>query len=116
MWSMSQLEREKLRLGKNLNSLSEIHTDLDAQFSNLSADPDTIEIYAHELGYVAKDEKLIKLAGFTGGINRNLVPGTAEKMNKPVFLPEWICKIIGIVSGILAFFLFSYTTHRKQHN
>jgi hypothetical protein len=113
---MSQLEREKVRLEKNLSSLSEMHTDLDAQFSNLSADPDTIEIYAHELGYVAKDEKLIKLAGFTGGINRNLVPGTVEKMNKPIFLPEWLCKIFGIVSGILAFFLVSYPAHRKQHN
>lgn len=111
---MSQLERERVRLGANLTALREIHTDLDAQFNNLSADPDTIEIYAHELGYVAKDEKLIKLAGFSGGINRNFVPGTAEKLRRPIFLPEWICKVFGIFAGILAFFLCSRPLSRNK--
>ena len=116
IWSMSQLEKEKNRLEGNLTSLHVINDDLDAQFKNLSADPDTIQIYAHELGYVSQNEKLIKLAGFSGGINRNLVAGTVAKMNKPVFLPEWLCKIFGILAGILSFFLFSRYLHRRQHN
>lgn len=103
-WRYSRLVMEKERLVRNYEKLQDINTTLEAQLANLSSDPDTIAVYAHELGYIHEGEQLIKLAGFTGGIDRNLVPGTALVSVKPDFLPEWICKLIGILFGIIAFF------------
>lgn len=112
---MMQLEREKQTISANLDSLYELRDDLKAKLDNLSADADTISIYAHELGYVYEGERLIRLAGFSGGIDRNLVPGTVRRMKDPGFLPEWICKLSGICAGLLAFFLFAHVT-RKTHD
>jgi cell division protein FtsB len=114
LWPMSQLENERIRLGSNLSELHAINDDLDSQFKNLTADPDTIQVYAHELGYVANGEKLIKLAGFSGGINRKLVAGNAQEMAKPAYMTEWLCKTFGLITGILAFFLFSFFRDRRN--
>jgi Septum formation initiator. len=107
---MHQLENEKTRLSVHLASLNETNTDLNSRLQNLTADPDTISIYAHELGYVSEGEQLIKLAGFSGGIDRDLMAGEPIIVKKPDFLPEWICKLLGLVTGGMTFFaiLFSF--------
>lgn len=112
-WRYSRLETEKERLVRNYEKLQDINTSLESRLANLSSDPDTIAVYAHELGYIHEGEQLIKLAGFNGGIDRNLVPGTALVSVKPDFLPEWICKLIGILFGIIAFFALDMM--RKRH-
>ncbi len=111
---MKQLEREKTTVSANLGKLYELRDDLKSKLDNLSADPDTISIYAHELGYVYEGERLIRLAGFSGGIDRNLVPGTVLRMKAPGFLPEWICKLSGVCAGLLAFFLFARLTRKYR--
>jgi len=113
---MSQLVQQKTKIESNLNTLYLLNEDLDARFSNLSADPDTISVYAHELGYVANGEKLIKLAGFSGGIDRNFESGTALQIKKPDFLPEWICKFFGLFSGIAAFFVLTFIFSEKKYD
>lgn len=112
---MMQLEREKKIVAANLEVLYELQDTLKTKLDNLSADPDTISIYAHELGYVYEGERLIRLAGFSGGIDRNLMSGSAVKLAAPDSLPEWICKTSGICAGLLAFFLFAHMT-RKQYD
>ncbi len=104
---MSRLAGQKTALAENLDALNTIKEDLNARMQNLTADPDTISVYAHELGYVAEGEQLIKLAGFSGGIDRNLSAGNTFTPILPEYLPEWICKTFGIISGLLAFFLFT---------
>jgi cell division protein FtsB len=107
LWPMSQISEHKATFSSNLEVLYTINQDMNARLQNLSADPDTISVYAHELGYVAEGEKLIKLAGFSGGIERNLIAGNAISVKKPLFLSEWICKTFGIVSGLFGFFILS---------
>lgn len=116
IWAMSQLTRERTRVSANLESLYIANEDLNSRFQNLSADPDTISVYAHELGYVANGEKLIKLAGFTGGIDRNFDSGSAISVIKPAFLPEWVCKFFGILSGVCSFFMLSYILTARSHD
>ncbi len=116
IWPMRQLLEEKSKIARNLETLYTINQDLDAHLQNLSADPDTISIYAHELGYVAEGERLIKLAGFSGGIDRNLKAGIAIDEQKPGFLPEWLCKAFGLLSGILVFSLYLYFFIEKKHD
>jgi hypothetical protein len=116
LWPMSQLDRQKTIIQGNLGELYLINEDLNAKFSNLSADPDTISVYAHELGYIANGEKLIKLAGFSGGIDRNFDSGIALHIKKPNFLPEWICKFFGLFSGITAFFILTFIISGKKYD
>jgi len=116
LWPMSQLDQQKTKIESNLSALYLLNEDLDARFNNLSADPDTISVYAHELGYVANGEKLIKLAGFSGGIDRNFESGTALQIKKPDFLPEWICKFFGLFSGITAFFILTFIISGKKYD
>jgi len=115
IWPMSQLVQEKTILSTNLDTLYRLNEDLDTRFSNLSADPDTISVYAHELGYIANGEKLIKLAGFSGGIDRKFESGTALTLKQPNFLPEWLCKFFGLFSGISTFVILTVFFTGKKH-
>jgi hypothetical protein len=103
IWPMNQLNDEKSRIAQNLDSLYGIRDGLNSQLQNLSADPDTISVYAHELGYVAEGEQLIKLTGFSGGIDRQYAPGSAISIRKPAYIPEWVCKFLGFFSAIAVF-------------
>ncbi len=105
IWSAAQLSTEKDKVLSNLDNLYAVNADLDARVKNLTADPDTIAVYAHELGFVSDGERLIKLAGFSGGIDRKLFPGTPVSVEPPVFLPEWICKLFGISAAAGCAFL-----------
>lgn len=116
LWPMEQLEKQKIRISSNLDVLYTINQNLDSHLQNLSANPDTISVYAHELGYVAEGEQLIKLAGFSGGIDRKLVAGNTVFKEKPKFLSEWICKMLGLISGILVFFLFPMFFLENKHD
>ncbi|HPO03799.1 MAG TPA: septum formation initiator family protein [Treponemataceae bacterium] len=99
---MSHLQKEAETMKEHISSLRTMNEELAAQVKNLSANPDTIAVYAHELGYIAEGERLIKLSGFIGGIDRNLHPGTLITRVKPIFLEDWICKTAGIATGLMA--------------
>lgn len=105
---MRELELERSRVRANLEVLSETHDSLETSLNNLSSDADTITVYAHELGYVREGERLIRLAGFSGGIDRKLVPGTIVTARSPSSLSEWICKLAGLVFGALTYTLIAW--------
>jgi hypothetical protein len=115
LWAMRQLAVERQRIAGNLETLRSINEDLDARYQSLSADPDTISVYAHELGYISDGERLIRLAGFTGGIDRSFDCGSPLSVTPPKYLPEWMCKFIGLFAGICFFFLFSYLIAGISH-
>ena len=105
---MSELEVQKTKLAANIDTLYALNTDLQSRLDCLSADPDTISVYAHELGLISDGEHLIKLAGFSGGIDRKMVTGTALIIKKAPYVPEWVCKILGIITGIIACALIKF--------
>jgi len=115
LWPMSQMEAQKTVLSKSLDGLYATNARLDGEFKNLQANPDTISVYAHELGYVANDERLIKLAGYSGGINREFATGEAITIEKPVFVPEWICKFFGVLVAIAAYLSLRFFKMRAHH-
>ena len=112
--AMSELEGQKTKLAANIDTLSALNTDLQSRLDCLSADPDTISVYAHELGLISDGEHLIKLAGFSGGIDRKMVTGTALIIKKSPYVPEWVCKVLGIVTGIIACALIAFLFPEKK--
>ena len=114
IWSAAQLSVERDKVLANLESLYAVNADLDARVKNLTADPDTIAIYAHELGFVSKGERLIRLAGFSGGIDRKLYAGTPVAVKAPTFLPEWACKLFGITATAACVLLMSIRMRSKK--
>lgn len=114
IWPMKQLEKEIAILTNNVVLLSNIEKELSIQVQNLTADPDTISIYAHEIGYIADGEKLIKLSGFTGGINRNITPGITVQRGLTLFLPDWTCKLFGLLAAVITIVVSFYITSHKQ--
>jgi cell division protein FtsB len=115
IWAMNQLINEEIRINKNLDELNEININLNEQVANLSANIDTITIYAHELGYISEGERLIKLAGFSGGISRFYRPGSAVAIKRPEFIPDWTCKLISFLCALCSLFLYLVIFYRKNN-
>ena len=69
-FARQQLRRQYTALVQHVQLLSDIGEDLNIRIANLSSDPQTIAVYAHELGYVQKNERLIKLMNFSGTAER----------------------------------------------
>ena len=88
---MSHLQKEAETMKEHISSLRTMNEELAAQVKFFQRIP-TIAVMPHELGYIAEGERLIKLSGFIGGIDRNLHPGTLITRVKPIFLEDWICK------------------------
>ncbi len=114
--AMRQLQAEQVRLTANLDALAGLNAELRSSLDNLSSDPDTISVYAHELGLVGEGERLIKLAGFSGGIDRKLFPGTAIEVRKPRYFPEWGCKLVGILSFFAMLLSITLLTGDKRRD
>ncbi len=113
IWSMAQLEAERDKILANLESLYDINSELDARVKNLSADKDTIAMHAHEIGFVFEGERLVRLAGFSGGIDRKLSAGVPISAKTPASLPEWICKLFGFSGAAACFFMQSIRKKNK---
>lgn len=115
-FAMKRLESERDRVTANLEKLQAVNAELDDTFRNLSSNPDTIAVYAHELGFIREDERLIKLEDFSGGIKRDFSPGTAVKAKESDTMPEWLCKAIALLGALAAFLVISRLSPEAKHD
>ena len=95
------IETQRDTLVSHVRSLRQTGEDLDSLIRNLTYDPETIAIYAHELGYIHDNEGIIKLVSFNSGFGKDLNPGTILKVETPYFLSDYICKTIAASLGLL---------------
>jgi len=58
-------------------------------------------VYAHELGYVQKNERLIKLMNFSGTAERTEDAGVVYLIEAPRYLPDAVCKTIAVSMSII---------------
>ncbi len=101
LYAFRQLKRQRDILLNHVTSLSDRGEKLTIRIANLSSDPDTIAVYAHELGYVYKDEGLIKLMHFSGAVEPKEEAGDIYSIEKPRFLSDALCKGIALCAGLL---------------
>jgi cell division protein FtsB len=100
-------EREKQK--QNIEKLGLINEELENAKNALLYDRDTIAVYARELGFGEKNEKFVRIVGFTGNRKPRTSPGDVVIAVKPVFMQDRIIRLISIFAGfaVLVAFLVS---------
>ena len=101
LFACRQLTRQREALVQHVQLLSDIGEYLNIRIANLSSDPQTIAVYAHELGYVKKNERLIKLMNFSGTGEHTEDAGVAYLIEAPRYLPDSVCKTIAVSMSII---------------
>ena len=100
-FARQQLRRQREALVQHVQLLSDMGENLNIRIANLSSDPETIAVYAHELGYIQKNERLIKLMNFSGTAERTDDAGVAYLIEAPRYVPDAVCKTIAVSMSII---------------
>ena len=105
----NQMEEQKRIISKQTSEIQNINSELSLELAALKNDRAVIASYAHELDYVSDGEKLVKITGLKPAQTTLYDTGTVLRHEEPEFLPEKVCKIVGLGFGllfILVFFLY----------
>jgi len=101
MWADNQLREQKRILSARAEEIQKINDSLTLEYKALDKDPDVIAGFARKMGYVRDGEKLVKINGLIAIDEYHFETGTPVKSIEPYTLPEWFCKL----SGLLMFFV-----------
>ncbi|MGP1489960.1 MAG: FtsB family cell division protein [Treponema sp.] len=115
-FAVQQLKRQRDSLIQHVQLLSDMSEKLNIRIANLSSDPQTIAVYAHDLGYVHKGEGLIKLMNFSGTTEYTDDAGVLYLIESPRFLPDAICKTIAISVGIIVILCEMIVSKKHAHS
>jgi len=99
--SRKHLEAERVRLYENLKKLENINTDYQNIRNNLMGDPDSLSVYARQLGYGREGEEYIRIMGLGIAINTNMPAGQVDYTVSPVFISDTTIKIISIIFALI---------------
>lgn len=102
IYSMRFMQNQRDLLINHIGLIQQTGLELDTFIKNLTVDAETIEIFAHDLGYIRENESIIKLSGFNSGTVRNFNHGSIMTIKQPSFISDYSCKTISISLGILA--------------
>ena len=90
---------------ENIRKLGQINTELKNYQNSLLFDIDTINVFAHKLGFGNSNEKYIRIVGLSGINNAAFSAGEIVKTPLPVFINDKIIKICALISGIITFLI-----------
>lgn len=74
----------------------------------LANDKDVITAYARKLDYVKEGETLVKITGLKPFEHTLYDTGTVKKHTEPEYIPDDVCKILGIVFFFMTLILFFF--------
>ncbi len=98
-----KLAEQKRQLSVRTAEIQKINTELSLEFTAIQMDPDVIAAFARQLGYVGKNEKLVKITGLPSAPVMSYNTGTVLKHQSITCLPEWVCKAMGFTVFLCAF-------------
>jgi cell division protein FtsB len=78
-----QLRVEQEKLAANMENLRHLNMELENTGNALVNDPDTIAMYARELGYGYADERFIRIVGLEKPLKQSIDPGQILLAVKP---------------------------------
>ena len=105
VYSQKKLEDEQNNVVKNIEDITHKGVELDVLIKNLTSDEETIKIFAHDLGYVAEGETIVKLPSFKPDVLSDINYGTALEIHRPSFISDSLCKKFATLMGLIAFII-----------
>lgn len=101
-----QLQEQKREISKQTSIIQNIYDELNLEKTALQNDKDLIAAYARKLGYVGEGEKLVKITGLKPIQNTLYDTGTVLHRQDTSFIPDEVCKLLGLAFFFLTFIMF----------
>lgn len=114
IWASLQIEQQKNELTIKFKELEKQNTELLLRHQALMYDRDVISAYARKIGFVADNEKIVKISGLPHQFDAIQSVGTPYFKTPIKFVPEWICKLFGLILFCVFEFLFSFKKILKK--
>ena len=102
----NQMEEQKRIISKQTSEIQNINSELTLELAALKNDRAVIASYAHKLDYVSDGEKLVKITGLKPAQTTLYDTGTVIRHEDPEFIPEKVCKIVGLGFSLLFLIIF----------
>ena len=99
------MEEQKLVLSRQKSDIQNINSELELELTALRDDRAVIAAYARKLGYVAPDEKIIKITGLKPAQTTLYDTGKVLRHQEPNYVSEKICKIVALIFSLMVFSL-----------
>lgn len=112
-WATSQLQEQKRLVSTHTTEIQKTTTELTLESLALQNDKDVIAAYARKLGYVGEGEKLVKISGLAAKETQIFDPGTVIKYPSVKYVPEWVCKSIGLIIFGLVYIILLLSDYNK---
>ncbi len=113
LFAGQQLQEQKRILSAKTEQIQKIHDSLTLECNALEKDPDVIAAFARRLGFVKNGEKIVKINGLHVSDQFHFDTGIAIKAEEPYGLPEWFCKMLGLIAFGIAYFALILEDYRK---
>ncbi|MBQ0052701.1 MAG: septum formation initiator family protein [Treponema sp.] len=114
IWADGQLMEQKRILSTRADEIQKINDGLYLEFTALEKDPDVIAGFARKMGYVRDGEKIVKINGLVSTDEYHFETGTPVKYIEPYYLPEWFCKLSGVLMFFVAYLYMSLKDFRNR--
>lgn len=105
LWAESQLAVQKINLCTNIANIQKINDELTLEYTALTQDSEVISAHARRLGFIKDGEHLVKISGIPPKTQKAYTVGKFYKIDEIQFVPEHICKILGVCVSLLTMFI-----------
>jgi len=107
LWAENQLMNQKRIISARTAEIQSINDELNLEKTAIQNDVDVIAAYARKLDYVFNDEKIVKIKGLPYVQTETYATGSVLKQQSVAYVPEWICKALGLcISSLMFIILF----------
>lgn len=113
LWATNQLKEQKRLVSAHTTEIQKTTDELTLESLALQNDKDVIAAYARKLGYVGEGEKLVKISGLAAKETQIFDPGTVIKYPPVKYVPEWVCKSIGLIIFGLMYIILLLSDYNK---
>ena len=100
LFAYRQLQNEQARQEANIENLRLINRELENTMNALLHDPDTLSVFARELGYASTQERFIRIVGLGGYQQTRTSAGEIVFAAAPQHIPSLTIRIIAFFTGI----------------
>jgi len=112
--AMERLRAERERLSTNMKELERINVALGGELDALRYDPDTLSVYARELGYGQADERFVRIVGLPVSGKQRVSAGNLIVPSLPPAIPTGTLRIVSILVGLAVFISLGFSDKRRR--